>query len=259
MIVYYENSKGEKLNLLKAPYRTVEADWFDSDWEESSSGYEKKIEIDVFGDRTEFKNNMENLYRIIAVDSEIGVYGKLYVNGSYLRCNILKSKKANWKGYVYSEVELIFQAPELKWIQEIRKSFSPHKDIVTNGLNFPFNFPFNFTAGSRGSETWKIDHIIPNDFLMVIYGPCENPQVLINGYPYEVITELSANEYLIIDSIEGTVTKYKADGSTSSLFNERGFEHSVFEKIPSGNLSLMWSGDFGFEIILLVVRREAVW
>jgi hypothetical protein len=259
MIVYYENSKGEKLNLLKAPYRTVEADWFDSDWEESSSGYEKKIEIDVFGDRAEFKKNMENLYRIIAVDSEIGTCGKLYVNGSYLRCNILKSKKANWKGYVYSEVELVFFAPELKWIQEIRKSFFPHKDIVTNGLNFPFNFPFNFTAESRGAETWKIDHIIPNDFLMVIYGPCSNPKVLINGYPYEVVTELNVNEYLVIDSIEGTVTKYGSNGSTSNLFNERGFEYSVFEKIPSGNVSVMWSGDFGFEIILLMVRREALW
>ena len=35
MIAYYKNSKGEILNLTKAPFRTVEADWFDADWEES--------------------------------------------------------------------------------------------------------------------------------------------------------------------------------------------------------------------------------
>ena len=27
MIVYYENMNGEKLNLLKAPFRTTKTDW----------------------------------------------------------------------------------------------------------------------------------------------------------------------------------------------------------------------------------------
>ena len=30
MIVYYENMNGEKLNLLKAPFRTTKTDWFDA-------------------------------------------------------------------------------------------------------------------------------------------------------------------------------------------------------------------------------------
>ena len=53
---------------MKAPFRTVEADWFDADWTESSSGYEKTVDIDVFGDREQFAQNMERLYSIIAVD-----------------------------------------------------------------------------------------------------------------------------------------------------------------------------------------------
>ena len=105
MIVYYENMNGEKLNLLKAPFRTTKTDWFDADWSESSDGYEKTVTIDVFGKREEFQANMEHLYRIIAVDAENDTYGKLYVNGAYLRCKVLKSAKEGWKGYVYSEVE----------------------------------------------------------------------------------------------------------------------------------------------------------
>ena len=42
---YYKNSKGEVLWLTRAPFRTVEADWFDSTWEETDSGYEKEITI----------------------------------------------------------------------------------------------------------------------------------------------------------------------------------------------------------------------
>ena len=43
MIAYYQNSKGEILNLMKAPFRTVEADWFDADWTESSSDMKKLL------------------------------------------------------------------------------------------------------------------------------------------------------------------------------------------------------------------------
>lgn len=259
MIIYYENSNGEKINLLKAPYRTIDTDVFDSRWEESDSGFEKKVSIDVFGNRNEFKQNMEHLYNIIAVDSERGVCGKLYVNDTYLLCNVIASKKSGWKGFVYSEVELTFYAPVLEWVREVRKKFFSHSDALTSGLNFPFNFPFNFTAESRGSENWKIDHVIPSDFLMVIYGACTNPKVFVNGYPYEVEAELSVNEYLTIDSINHEVIKHNADGTTENLFNARGFEYSIFEKIPSGMLSISWPEEFGFELILYVVRREPVW
>lgn len=123
MIVYYENMNGEKLNLLKAPFRTTKTDWFDADWSESSDGYEKTVTIDVFGKREEFQANMEHLYRIIAVDAENDTYGKLYVNGAYLRCKVLKSAKEGWKGYVYSEVEITFQTPELVWVVEATRQF----------------------------------------------------------------------------------------------------------------------------------------
>ena len=260
MVVYYENSKGEILNLLKKPYRTVEADWYDSDWDESATGYEKKINIDVFGNRAEFVDNMENLYRIIAVDSEVGVYGRLYVNGSYLRCKILKSKKSSWKGYVFSEVEMIFYAPALEWVEESRKSFFPQQEETSvGGFNYPFNYPFNYTASKRGVSQWEVDYIIPSDFHMIIYGPCVNPRILVNGYPYEVLTSLERNEYLVIDSANSTVTKYSANGITMNLFDNRGYEHSVFEKLPTGLLTFNWSGDFGFDIILYRVRREAKW
>ena len=258
MIIYYENSNEEKINLLQAPYRTIDTDVFDSNWEESDSGFEKKVSIDVFGNRNEFKKNMEHLYNVIAVDSEKGICGKLYVNDTYLRCNIKTSRKAGWKGFVYSEVELTFVAPELKWIHEVRKNFYPKSSVESNGLNFPFNFPFNFTRESRGSSKWKVDHVAPNDFQMVIYGPCDNPKIFINGYPYEMVCSLQENEHLIINSVEHTVVK-NSNGILTNMFNERGFEYSIFEKIPSGTLNLTWTGTFGFELTLFKVRREPLW
>ena len=88
---YYKNSKGEVLWLTKAPFKTVESDWFDSSWEDSTEGYEKTVSIDVFGKREEFTSNMEKLYRVISYDSEMGALGRLYVNDTFLPCQIIRT------------------------------------------------------------------------------------------------------------------------------------------------------------------------
>lgn len=257
---YYKNSKGEVLWLTKAPFKTVESDWFDSSWEDSTDGYEKTVSIDVFGKREEFTSNMEKLYRVISYDSEVGALGRLYVNDTFLPCQIIRTSKSGWKGYVYSEVELTFWAPELSWITEVKKSFYPQStEKAADGLDFPFDFPFDFAGIQRGSEVFEIDHIVPSDFEMTMYGPCVNPRVLINGYPYEVLTTLEAGEYLVIDSAEQTVVKHLNSGLTSNLYDARGYEYSIFEKIPPGMIRMNWPGDYGIDLVLHLKRREAAW
>ena len=203
---------------------------------------------------------MEKLYKIISVDSETGKYGRLYVNDTFLPCQIYKTKKTGWKGYVYTEVELTFLAPELSWITILNKQFFPQDEPTSaNGLDFPFDFPFDFANEKRGSAAFEIDHIIPSDFEMVVYGPCTNPKILINGYPYEVFTTLERGEYLIINSMEQTIIKYLLNGTTANLFDVRGYDYSVFEKIPSGMVAVNWSGGFGIDLSIFVKRREAKW
>lgn len=154
---YYKNSKGEVLWLTRAPFRTIDADWFDSTWEETEDGYEKVITLDVFGKREEFIQNMETLYRIISVDAETGNYGRLYVNDTFLPCQIYKTKKTGWKGYVYTEVELTFLASELSWITVLEKRFFPQKEIAADsGLDFPCGFPFDFMNEKRGTVEFEV-------------------------------------------------------------------------------------------------------
>lgn len=246
--------------MMKAPFRTVEADWFDADWTESSSGYEKTIDIDVFGNRKQFAANMERLYSIIAVDAEEGTYGRLYVNDTFLRCRIQTSKKSNWKGYVYSEVELTFIAPELAWTTEVSRSFPRREGAGSDdGLDFPYDHPYDFAAEDLGSVAWEIDHVRSSEFHMIVYGPCTNPYVLINNHAYAVYTDLEDGEYLIIDSRSSTVYKYLSNGTVENLFHDRGLADSVFEPIPSGLLRINWSGAFGFDLTLYLERREARW
>lgn len=258
--IYYENSRGEILDFLKYPYCTAEADCFDSDWTESSTGYQRTVQVDVYGNDIQLKANMERLYSIIAVDAEENTYGRLYVNDTFLRCRIQASKKLNWEGYVYSEVELIFTAPELAWTAEVKRQFLPSQDAEDDaGLDFEYEYPFDFASDEAGVTTWDIEHVTASDFEMILYGPCVNPYVIINGHTYTVYTDLEAGEYLVIDSRAYTATKYLSNGTTQNMFNERGLADSIFEKIPSGLLRINWSGDVGFDLTLFLKRREARW
>ena len=248
------------LNLVKYPYLTAEADWIDSDWEESTGGYQRTVQVDVYGKGDEFEQNMERLYSILAVDAEEGVYGKLYVNDTFLRCRIQSSTKDSWKGYVYAEVELTFIAPDLSWVTEVTRQFSPRSEASgPGGLDFPYDHPFDFADEDLGVATWEIDHVRSSEFQMIMYGPCTNPYVLINNHAYAVYTDLEDGEYLIIDSRSSTVYKYLSNGTVENLFHDRGLADSVFEPIPSGLLRINWSGAFGFDLTLYLERREARW
>ena len=173
---------------------------------------------------------------------------------------IQSSTKENWKGYVYSEVELTFIAPELSWVTEVTRQFFPQSEVSgASGLDYPYDHPFDFAEEDLGVATWEIDHVRSSEFKMIMYGPCTNPYVLINNHAYAVYTDLEEGEYLIIDSRISTVYKYLSNGTVENIFNERGLADSVFEPIPSGLLRINWSGEFGFDLTLFLERREARW
>ena len=126
-------------------------------------------------------------------------------------------------------------------------------------MDFPEDFSFDFSPTKKGTAVWEVDHIIPSDFELIIYGPCVNPRILVNEYPYEVYVTLERNEYLIIDSRTNTVMRYLQNGTAQSAFNERSLENSVFKRIPEGLLNINWSGEFGFDLTLFLNRREPPW
>lgn len=258
---YYENSKGEILNLLSYPFLTAEADWFDAEWEDEAGGFIRTVQLDVFGKNEEdVSQNMEQLYRVLGADAETGKFGKLYVNDTFLLCRIKASKKVTWKSFTVIETELSFMAEKLSWVMVESRSFYPQTEVsALEGLDFPFNFLFDFTDARKGTAVWEIDHIGSNDFQMIVYGPCVNPRILINDQIIEVFATLEKEEYMIIDSRDYTVQKYLVNGTVQNLFHNRALGKSIFKQLPSGLLKINWSGKFGFDLTLFLERREAKW
>lgn len=271
MIVRYVNHNGTEVNLNKEPYKMLASDLLDYEWEVSTTsnrivgfGYtvrEKALNIDVHRSReVGARENMNVLTEIFETDILSGVPGKLYIDEQYMNCYIKSSEKDNWgtDQIIQCEYGIVTDFPF--WIKEKFLSYPVFDgDESDNFLEFPYDFPFDYTSQQKGISTLDNDHYADANFKLTIYGPVVNPIINIGGYPYEVNTTVEANEYLVIDSTKNAVTRTLTDGTIVNEYNKRSFENSVFRPIPPGNNNVVWSGDFGWDIVLYQERSEPKW
>lgn len=184
--------------------------------------------------------------------------GRIIIGEYYYKCYITDSKKSK---YLASrrrmEAELTVTSDEPRWVREtlftLRKA-----GLEDPGMGYPHDYPFDYASGFRRSAIVNTGFTASN-FRMIIYGPCTDPVVNVSGHNYVVKGEINAGEYITIDSDAKKVTKTQTDGTVSNLFNFRGRDSYIFEKIASGNNLVSWDGDFGVDIVLLEERSEPKW
>lgn len=271
-MIKYVNSSGKAIALNEGRIRLKDAVFADYEW-----GYEIKkrrfraavtrftkaekiydLTFALKGTEAQKREKLEEFYRIAEHDVVSNKPGKLYVDEEYINCFIVASKTAPQQFYCEKTVKVLCPYP--LWIKEKFLSYPIFNGDVGNVfLNFPFNFPFNFTSQQKGIATLENDYYADANFKLTIYGPVVNPIINIGGYPYEVNTTVEANEYLTIDSANGTVTRTLTDGTIVNEYDNRSFENSVFRPIPPGNHNVLWSGDFGWDIVLCQERSEPKW
>lgn len=177
----------------------------------------------------------------------------------YIDCYIVASSTApETISWTTNEIEIF--CPRPFWVKEEKKSFIAQAEppVSQTFLDYEYDYQYDYFLGAIGTENWVRSFPFESDFKMYIYGPVSNPRVIINGYAYQVFDTLEATEYMIIDSLQHTVTKYLANSTHVSIFDLRNKAQSVFEKIPGGNLSVNWTGLFGFDLIIFDERSEPV-
>lgn len=210
------------------------------------------------------EDNLNDITRITEYDIVNNRQGRLWWGDYYLDCNIISATTAPSEVFFGAERTLGILSPYPFWIKEMKRQFYPEGSGGDEGkfLDYPFDYPFDYSAAVEGIEQWDTGHYAASEFEMTIFGPCENPRILINNYPYEVYDTLETGEYLIIDSRANPVpkvTKYRVNGTTVSLFDDRAKEQSVFNPIPGGNLTVNWNASFGFNLTLYTERSEPAW
>ena len=270
----YVNSQGQAIDFRQFDTQIYQGNFHTYTWTYEGTAQRYGTTIDQFGkDVLEYEmvvaarggqatkeNNLNTITEITEYDVVNNTQGKLWWGDYYLPCNIISATTAPSESFFGAEKTLGVMAPYPFWIQEVTREFyaagKAPEPSQSEWLDYPYDYGHDYSPPGEGVESWYIDHYATSEFVMTIYGPCENPRILINGYPYEVFDTLEAGEYIVIDSREKTVIKYRSNGTTLNIFDLRAKEQSVFQPIPGGNLSVTWNASFGFGLTLFLERSE---
>lgn len=202
------------------------------------------------------------LHEVVEKDVLALQHGQIMVGDYYFKCYVTKSQK---KEYLltkrHMQLDLTLTSDQPYWVKETTNVFrklGEGSDGSSANLDYPHDYSFDFFSG-MGNKTLNNTGFVPTNFRMVVYGACKNPAVYVSGHLYQVNCSLEAGEYLTVDSVTKKIFKTAVDGSTVNLFNVRERDSYIFEKIPVGNNTVLWEGDFGLDIILLEERSEPKW
>ena len=287
MDFYYVNNRGERIDLSDYPYIFQQGDllnWvysYNTDnlvSRDITYGYKvaaKEIPVKLavlcdyaipFEQRKEaWEEAVDHLCEVISSDVIDNKNGKLYTDTEfYMECKIIGSEKSDWRmvlPIMFNTMNILSDRPV--WITEAKRSF---QRIVSGSgeseefLDYEHDYNYDYTMPYGGDVIWKVDHYAPCEYEMIIYGPGVDPRVVINGHIYQVYATLDENDYLKINSRENSVVKYLANGTQRDLYDYRvKITGSLFEPIMPGNVQVVWSGEFGFDLTLFCERSEPRW
>lgn len=274
--IKYVNHLNETIEFGKNILIVTDSDLLDFSWnvEKSNdiiSGFTRKIASKsvtvVIKNRNEAEGvqTKNRFFEIFEKDVLAKKSGKFVIGDYYLKCYVIGSVKNDYVARSnYMTIKLKISTDYPYWCSETTKTFLKRniKDIGEETdfyLYYPFSYPYQYSA-PQDERFIQNDHYAACDFKMVIFGPCTNPAIMINGHLHEVKASIHDGERLEIDSRNHTVHRHMNDGRIENLFNLRNKESNLFEKIPNGRCNVLWNIEaFGFDLTLYKERSEPKW
>ena len=275
--IKYVCSNGEEYNLIGDKMKATSGYFHEYEWKPNATEREMGVTVNAFTkepvtyditltvrgnekERKQILNNLTNSFEYDVVNMTPGriYYGEHYIDGYVKKSSNEVSSENNSR----TDCKIEIYCPYPFWSMEQQASFYP--DSANKGkpytfLDYPIRYDYDYSRKSAGTQNWNIEHFRDSNFEMIIYGPCADPRILINGYPYQIYDTLEAGEYILIKSREKTITKHLRNGTVQNIFAKRAKDKSVFALIPSGALTLNWSGEFGFDIKVYKERSVPEW
>ena len=268
----YKNHRNEVFDFGKDGIFVDTSDLHDYEWTVTKKGNrivsldrsiaKRKLPVIIICDTEDDGIAARNRLMEVAEKDVLALqHGQIILGDYYFRCFVTKSQKKDYlttKRHMKLTLTLTSDFPF--WVKEEAVSFAkvPEAVVSESGLDANYDHPYDYT-NSLGNKTLDNEGFVAANFRMVIYGACSNPAVYIAGHLYQVNCEVAENEYLTIDSIKKKIFLTTNDGTQINVFNKRNRDSYIFEKIPSGQNTVMWDGSFGIDVILLEERSEPKW
>lgn len=147
------------------------------------------------------------------------------------------------------------------WRKKEKYEFRPGTGSGTVGVShgYDYGYDYGYPYSVETSREIEVASIVASPFQIIVYGPAVRPSITIGGNRYQVRTDVPDGGYLLIDSIEGTVTKVAKNGYRTNALPDAvlgggvGSGSYIFEDIPAGTSTVSYDGSFGWD---LEVYRE---
>lgn len=274
--IRYVNSKGKEVNLMDAKLRIQSGNFHVRNWEAKTTvlrigakieEFQKKpktypVTIELRGDLEERKRKLDTLTDLFETDLVNGKPGTLYFGEAYVKCFAIESDTHASDNIGRTELNLNFYCPIPEWITE--QTYVLGKKIQDDKFTvYPKRYPYKYSVDSKKDSIY-ISHYDSSDFLMKAYGPTALVNVTLGKNTYTVNHAVKEGECLIIDSRKTTdISKrcylLKANGETVNVFNDRDSKSRIFEKIPSGKVSVYYNQNYQVDLTVFIARGEPRW
>lgn len=275
MNFYFVNNNGGRINFYGSPYILAEHDLLD--WtlayttvNNRSINFRTKPAEKSFTVRLMPKAVTRETRKVLfealydAFVDVVSVPGRLYADtGAYVECRIITSRKAEWNLERNVNISCTVLIDHPKWQKpttyELGRESESEDTEVYEYLDYDYGYPYDFKGTLPASTTITNDGTEAADYEITMYGPASNPLVTINGAVIGANVTLGRDEKLVISSRNNTVIKYTR-GVPRNMFNNRiKGARSMFEKLATGDLIVLWSGTFQLDITVLAERLEPEW
>ncbi|MBQ9354742.1 MAG: hypothetical protein IJT84_03550 [Clostridia bacterium] len=272
----YVTANGEEINLNKHPYFLLaDNELHDYEWEYENNGIAitsikrgrgiKTIPFSIFiytSSRQAASQEKNAITSIFEKDVVAQTPGRLYIGKRYLKGFVIASKKSDWfesKRQLTLSINFLTDRPI--WCEENTTIYRKSAFVNTENdlIDYPYNFPYNYTAVS--SPILINNSSTDAGFIIRIYGPAENPSIVINNNIYQINCSVAEGEQLIITSSgsEKSIILKTTTGQTINKFADRNIEYNNFLGIPVGQNTVSWNYGFDFDITVISERSEPEW
>lgn len=268
--IKYIASSGNEYNLTANGVLHKEANYFDWAWDVegtqlkygmrvadfSRKAAEYDAELVFYGTLESRRATIKALHNDFENDVRNRKPGRIVWGDYYLDCYITESAVVPFEKWSYINDKIHIYAPYPFWMRDVKISLPVSAVVTGSYLDYTFDYTYDYSSPTVGTRLIQSDFPFASEFRMVIYGLAVNPRVVINGYAYVLYTTVPSGAYVIIDSKQKSIMMYDTDGTASNLFDYRNKTDSIFEKIPGGNLEIVWDATFGVDITIYQEKSE---
>lgn len=258
--VRYVNTRGETINLVKPPL-IINTKQFREFVIEVKGGRitsagEKihSVPAAVIGT----KKIRDKVIDSLLYDAEVNEQGRLYVNDWFVYCNFSGTESVIAETETAARIDLQISIPENEWLKETVYNLSPDSESDADGLNTPFNFPFNYSTHKKSIKKIYNNAVSDADFVFEFKGTAENVEFSVDNTVYTVNSAIAEGETFYLNTYKKEVFKF-FENQTIDLFPVSSDETYIFSRIPTGEHSISWTGDYSVKLTLLERRRFPKW